>query len=64
MSITSSMSASTKTTYTGLIPKMSDITVAPNQVFKFNNFLDCLIGSIRGNTIATIRTINPGSLYI
>ncbi len=37
---------------------------APDQVFKFGNFLDCLIGSIRGNTIAAIGTINPGSLCI
>jgi hypothetical protein len=35
---------------------------APNQVFEFNNFLDCLIGGIEANTISAIGTINPGSL--
>jgi hypothetical protein len=33
---------------------------APDQVFKFDNFLDCLIGG--ANTISAIGTINPGSL--
>ncbi len=47
-----------------LIPKRPDITGAPNQVFKFDNFLDQLIGGIKGNTIATIGTISPGSLCI
>jgi hypothetical protein len=58
------MSVSPALTYTGLIPKKPDITGAPNQVFKFNNLLDQLIGSIKGNTIAAIGTINPGSLCI
>jgi hypothetical protein len=35
---------------------------APNQVFKFDNFLDRLIGGIKANTISAIGTINPGSL--
>jgi hypothetical protein len=35
---------------------------APNQVFQFNNFLEHLIGGIKGNTISAIGTINPGSL--
>jgi hypothetical protein len=35
---------------------------APNQVFMFDNFLDCLIGGIKANTISAIRTINLGSL--
>jgi hypothetical protein len=43
-------------------PKRPNITGAPNQVFKFNNFLDCLIGDIKDNTISAIRTTNPGSL--
>jgi hypothetical protein len=43
-------------------PKRPNITGAPNQVFKINNFLDCLIGGIKANTISTIGTINPGSL--
>ncbi len=40
------------------------ITGGPYQVFKFKNFLDHLIGRIRGNTIAETGTINPGSLCI
>ncbi len=36
---------------------------APNQVFKFNNFVDHLIKGIKANTISTIGTINPGSLH-
>ncbi len=40
-----------------LFPKRPDITGAPN-----NNFLDCLIGGIKANTIPAIGTINPGSL--
>jgi hypothetical protein len=43
-------------------PKRPDIMGAPDQVFKLNNFLDCLIGGIKANTILTIGTINPGSL--
>jgi hypothetical protein len=43
-------------------PKRPDITGAPDQVFKFENFLDCLIGGIKANTISAIGTINPGSL--
>jgi hypothetical protein len=50
--------------YMGSIPKRSDITGAPNQVIKFNSFLDHLIGGIRGNTIAAIRIINLGPLCI
>jgi hypothetical protein len=64
LSITSSMSASPATTYTGLIPKRSDIAGIPKQVFNFDNFLDHLMGNIKGNTIAVIGTINPGSLCI
>ncbi len=63
-SITVSMSASPAPTYMGLIPKRPDITGAPKKVFKFNNFLERLIGSIKGSTIASIGTINPGSLLI
>jgi hypothetical protein len=37
---------------------------APDQVFKFDNFLDCLMGGIRANMIAAIGTINPGSLCL
>jgi hypothetical protein len=50
------------TTYMASFPKRPDIMGAPNQVFKFNNFLDCLIGGIKANTISAIGTINPGSL--
>jgi hypothetical protein len=62
--ITIIMSISTALSYTGSTPKRPDITGAPNQVFIFENFLDQLIGGIKGNTIATIGTINPGSLCI
>jgi hypothetical protein len=56
------MSVTANTTYTASFPKRPDITGAPDQVFKFNNFLDCLIGGIKANTISAIWTINPGSL--
>ncbi len=64
LSITASMNVSPSPTYTGSIPKRPDIMGAPDQVFKFDNFLDSLIGGIRGNTIAAIGTINPGLLCI
>ncbi len=64
LSIAASMNVSPEPTYTGSIPKRPDITGAPNQVFKFDNFLDSLIGGIRGNTVAAIGTINPGLLCI
>ena len=56
------MSITANTTYLASVPKRPNIMGAPNQVFKFNNFLDCLIGGIKANTISAIRTINPGSL--
>jgi hypothetical protein len=56
------MSITAKTTYMASFPQRPDITGAPNQVFKFNNFLDHLIGGIKAITISTIRTINLGSL--
>jgi hypothetical protein len=58
------MSFPTETTYVTSFPKRNDITGAPDQVFKFDNFLDYLTGGIRANTIAAIGTINPGSLCI
>jgi hypothetical protein len=57
-----SMSITANTTYTASFPKRPDITGAPDQVFTFDNFLDCLIGGIKANNISTIRTINLGSL--
>jgi hypothetical protein len=57
-----SMSITANTTYTASFPKRPNITGAPDQVFQFNNFLECLIGGIKANTISAIRTINPGSL--
>jgi hypothetical protein len=57
-----SMSITANPNYTASFPKRPDITGAPDQVFKFNNLLDCLIGGIKANTIPAIRTINPGSL--
>jgi hypothetical protein len=56
------MSITANTTYTASFPKRPDITGPPDQVFKFDNFLDRLIGGIKANTISAIRTINPGSL--
>jgi hypothetical protein len=56
------MSITANTTYMASFPKRSNITGAPDQVFNFNNFLDCLIGGIKANTISSIGTINPGSL--
>jgi hypothetical protein len=53
------MSVTANTTYTASFSKKPDITGAPDQVFKFNNFLDCLIGGIKANTISAIGTINP-----
>ncbi len=57
-----SMSIIANTTCTASFPKRPDITGAPNQVFKFDNFLDRLIGGIKAITISAIGTINPGSL--
>jgi hypothetical protein len=56
------MSVTANTTYMASFPKRPDITGAPDQVFQFNNFLERLIGGIKGNTISAIGTINPGSL--
>ncbi len=58
------MNIPTETTYMTSFPKRNDITGALDQVFKFDNFLDCLTGGIRANTIAAIGTINPGSLCL
>jgi hypothetical protein len=58
------MNNPTETTYTDLFPKRNDITGAPNQFFKFDNFLDRLMGGIRDNTIVAIGTINPGFLCL
>jgi hypothetical protein len=57
-----SMSITANTTYTAYFPKRPNITGAPDQVLKFNNFLDCLIGGIKANTISAIGTINSGSV--
>jgi hypothetical protein len=56
------MSITANTTYMASFPKRPNITGAPYHVFKFENFLDCLIGGIKANTISAIGTINPGSL--
>ena len=58
------MNNPTKTTYTASFPKRKDITEAPNKVSNFDNFLDCLMGGIKANTIVAIKTINPGSLCL
>jgi hypothetical protein len=57
-----SMCITANTTFTASFPKRPDIMGAPNQVFQFVNFLDCLIGGIKANTISAIGTINPGFL--
>jgi hypothetical protein len=57
-----SMSVTANTTYTASFPMKPDIKGAPDQVFKFDNFLDCLIGGIKASTISVIGTINPRSL--
>jgi hypothetical protein len=56
------MSITANTNYMASFPKRPNITGAAKQVFKFNNFLDHLIGGIKANTISAIGTINPGSL--
>ena len=58
------MNNPTETTYTASFPKRNNITEAPDQVFKFDNFLDCLPGRIRANMSEAIGTINPGSLCL
>ena len=58
------MNIPTETTYMTSFLKRNDITGAPDQVFKFDNFLDCLASGIRANKIAAIGTINPGSLCL
>ena len=57
------MSITRNSTYTASFPKRQDITGASDQVFKFDNFLDRLIGGNKANTISAIGTINLGSLY-
>ncbi len=56
------MSITANTTYMASFPKRPDITRAPNPVFKFDNFLDRLIGGIKANTISAIGTTNLGSI--
>jgi hypothetical protein len=56
------MSIAANTTYMASFSKRPDITGAPNQVIKFDNFFDCLIGGIKANTISAIGTIKLGSL--
>ncbi len=57
-----SINITANTTYMASFPKRPDITGAPDQGFKFDNFLDRLIGGIKANTISAIRTIDSGSL--
>ncbi len=58
------MANTTITTYTASIPKRPDLTGKPEQVFKFANFMDHLIGGIRARTIAAIGTVSPGCLSL
>ena len=59
-----SMSKTVVTSYTTSIPKRPDLTGKPKQVFKFDNFMDHLIGGIRAETIAALGTVVPGSLSL
>ncbi len=56
------MSITANTTYMASFPKRSDITGAPDQVFKLDNFLDHLIGGIKADTISRHRAYLTGSL--
>ena len=58
------MSVATNSYYTDSYQKRPDITGAPDQVFKFNNFLEYLLGGIKANTISAIGTLNSGSMCI
>ncbi len=58
------MSVATNSYYTDSYQKRPDITKAPDQVFKFNNFLVNLLGGIKANTISAIGTLNSGSMRI
>ena len=58
------MIVATNSYYTELYQKRPDITGAPDQVFKFNNFLEYLLGGIKANTISAIGTLNSGSMCI
>ncbi len=58
------MSNTAVTSYTTSIPKRPDLTGKPDQVFKFKNFMDHLIGGIRAVTIAALGTVVPGSLSL
>jgi hypothetical protein len=54
-----SMGITANTTYMASFPKRPNITGASDQDFMSDNFLDCLIGDIKTNTISAIGTINP-----
>jgi hypothetical protein len=58
------MSVATNSYYTDSYKKRPDIMGAPDQVFKFNNFLEYLLGGIKANTIPAIGTLNSGSMCI
>ena len=58
------MSVDTTTYYTDSYPLRPDITGAPDQVFKFDNFLEHLLGGIKANTISAIGTLNAGSMCL
>ena len=59
-----SMSVDTVSYYTDSYQQRPNITGAPDQVFKFNNFLEYLLGGIKANTISAIGTLNAGSMCI
>ena len=58
------MSVDTASYYMDLYPQHPDITGEPDQVFKFDNFLEYLLGGIKANTISAIGTHNAGSMCI
>lgn len=48
-------------TFTASLPRRPDITGAPEQVFRYDNFLTALIAGIDNGVIAAIGTIDLGS---
>ncbi len=50
--------------FTSSIPICKDINGSPEQVFKYQHFVELLIASIKAGTIITIGTVNMGSVYV
>ena len=56
------MSNTTITAYMASNPKRPNLMKKLDQVLKFVNFMDHLIGGIRAGIIAAISTVSPGFL--